>query len=78
MSHPPPDEESEVDYEPSYDELRAEASVHAKLRAESFQKAAQAHRQKQFALAQYYAQQVRVRMPVCLSVCRGISVFIAN
>lgn len=42
----------------SYDNLRAEAALHAKLRAESFQKAAKAHGQKQFQLAQYYAQQV--------------------
>ncbi len=58
---PPPDQGSEdMDYEPSYDELRSEANVHAKLRAENFQKAAQAHGKKQFELAQYYAQLVRV------------------
>ena len=35
---PPPDQGSEdMDYEPSYDELRSEANVHAKLRAENFQ-----------------------------------------
>ena len=41
-----------------YDGLRAEAALHAKLRAESFQKAAMARSKKQAEVAQYYAQQV--------------------
>lgn len=41
-----------------YLELRAEAALHAKLRAESFMKAAHARSKKQYEVAQYYAQQV--------------------
>ena len=41
-----------------YDSLRAEAALHAKLRAEFFQKAAVARSKKQTDVAQYYAQQV--------------------
>lgn len=44
--------------DPSYDDLRAEAALHAKLRAESFQKAAHARSKKQYQLAVYYAQEV--------------------
>jgi len=52
-----------VDYqqlegEPTYEELRAEAALHAKLRAETFQKAASAHAKKQYDLASFYARQV--------------------
>ena len=43
---------------PTYDDLRAEAALQAKLRAECFQKAAKAHSQKKMELAQYYAQSV--------------------
>lgn len=43
---------------PSYEEIRAEAAVHAKLRVESFQKAAEARNKKQGDLAVFYAQQV--------------------
>lgn len=42
---------------PSYNNLRAEAALHAKLRAENFQKAAHARSKKQWELASYYAQQ---------------------
>ena len=38
--------------------LRAEAALHAKLRAENFMKAAHARSKKQYEVAQYYAQQV--------------------
>ncbi len=62
----------EDDYQPSYDELRAEAALHAKLRAESFQKAAKAHGQKQYSLAQFYAQQVSCEM--CKIVCPRLRV----
>ena len=41
-----------------YLELRAEAALHAKLRAENFMKAAHARSKKQYEVAQYYAQQV--------------------
>jgi NEDD4-binding protein 2 len=41
---------------PSYDDLRAEAALHAKLRSEAFQKAAGARSQKQGEVALYYAQ----------------------
>ena len=41
-----------------YLELRVEAALHAKLRAESFMKAAHARSKKQYKVAQYYAQQV--------------------
>ena len=44
--------------QPSYDELRAEAALHAKLRAENFQKAAKARGQKQWEVAQFFAQKV--------------------
>ena len=43
---------------PSYEEIRAEAAVHARLRVESFQKAAEARNKKQGDLAVFYAQQV--------------------
>ena len=43
---------------PSYEEIRAEAAVHARLRVESFQKAAEARSKKQGDLAVFYAQQV--------------------
>ena len=43
---------------PTYDDLRAEAALQAKLRAECFQKAAKAHSQKKMELAQYYAHSV--------------------
>ena len=42
----------------SYIELRAEAALHAKLRAENFMKAAHARAKKQWEVALYYAQQV--------------------
>ena len=45
-------------HQPSYIELRAEAALHAKLRAECFMKAAHARSKKQYEVAQYYAQQV--------------------
>lgn len=45
---------------PSYEDIRAEAAIHAKLRAESFQKAAEARSKKQGELAMFYAQQVRI------------------
>ena len=48
----------ELQEEPSYNDMRAEAAVHAKMRAESFQKAAHARTKKQFQVALYYAQQV--------------------
>ena len=41
-----------------YSDLRAEAAVHAQLRAEAFQKAAKARGEKQGELAMHYAQQV--------------------
>ena len=43
---------------PSYEDIRAEAALHAKLRAQSFQKAAEARSKKQGDLAVFYAQQV--------------------
>ena len=42
----------------SYEDIRAEAALHAKLRAECFQKAAKAHSNRQGELAVFYAQQV--------------------
>ena len=42
----------------SYDDLRAEAALHANLRAEAFHKAAHARSRKQGEIATYYAQQV--------------------
>lgn len=42
----------------SYNSLRAEAALHAKLRGESFQKAVHARSKKQYDVASYYAQQV--------------------
>ena len=51
-------EDEEDKHGPSYIELRAEAAIHAKLRAETFMKAAQARGQKQWEVAQYYTQQV--------------------
>lgn len=42
----------------SYDDLRAEAALHAQMRAEAFQKASHAWRKKQGELAAFYAQQV--------------------
>lgn len=44
--------------DPGYDDLRAEAALHAKLRTEAFKKAAMARSRKQGDVAQYYAQQV--------------------
>lgn len=41
-----------------YNELRTEAAVHARLRSEAFQKAAEAKGKKQGDLAVFYAQQV--------------------
>ena len=41
-----------------YLELRAEAALHTKLRAENFMKAAHVRSKKQYEVAQYYAQQV--------------------
>jgi len=46
----------------SYEDIRAEAALHAKLRAECFQKAAKAHSSKQGELAVFYAQQVNYLM----------------
>ena len=43
-----------------YNDLRAEAAIHAKLRAEAFQKAAEARGRKQGELAMHYAQQVYI------------------
>ena len=41
-----------------YDDLRAEAALHARMRAEMFQKAAAARGRKQGELATHYAMQV--------------------
>ena len=54
--------------DPSYNDLRAEAAVHAKLRAENFQKAAHARSKKQFQVAVYYAQQVSGLWPEVVGV----------
>ena len=43
---------------PSHEDIRAVAAIHARLRAESFQKAAAARSNKQGELAMFYAQQV--------------------
>ena len=51
-SIPPP---SDLDYS----DLRAEAAVHAQLRAEAFQKAARARAGKQGEVAMHYAKQVK-------------------
>ena len=48
----------ESQHQQAYIELRAEAALHAKLRAENFMKAAHARGQKQWEVAQYYAHQV--------------------
>ena len=50
--------DDEKEEQTSYLELRAEAALHAKLRAENFMKAAHARGRKQWEVAQYYAQQV--------------------
>ena len=52
-SIPPP---SDLDYS----DLRAEAAVHAQLRAEAFQKAARARAGKQGEVAMHYAKQVKL------------------
>lgn len=49
----------ELEDRPTYDDLRAEAALHAKLRSEAFQKAARARSLKQGEVASFYAQQVR-------------------
>lgn len=43
-----------------YDDLRAEAAIHAKLRAEAFQKAAEARSRNEGQVAWHYAQQVNL------------------
>jgi NEDD4-binding protein 2 len=47
----------EIEEQPSYDDLRAEAALHAKLRSEAFQKAAHARSLRQGEVAFFYAQQ---------------------
>ena len=49
----------EFEDRPLYDDLRAEAALHAKLRSEAFQKAAHARSCRQGDVAVYYAQKVR-------------------
>ena len=57
---------------PSHEDIRAEAALHAKLRAESFQKAAEARSKKQGDLAVFYAQQVNdYNYYVTLMSCRA-------
>lgn len=56
-AHPTPDLTQE-DKEQLYNSLRAEATVHANLRAEAFQKAAHARSRKLWQVASFYAQQV--------------------
>lgn len=53
---------------PSYDDLRAEAALHAKLRSEAFQKAARARSLKQGEVASFYAQQVRKHVQIVITV----------
>ncbi|XP_019851637.1 PREDICTED: uncharacterized protein LOC100633468 [Amphimedon queenslandica] len=50
------EENEEEDTDLDYSDLRAEAAVHAQLRAEAFQKAAKARGEKQGELAMHYAQ----------------------
>ena len=56
----------EIEEQPSYDDLRAEAALHAKLRSEAFQKAAHARSLRQGEVAFFYAQQVRAERNWCL------------
>ena len=56
-AHQTPDLTQE-DKEQLYKSLRAEATVHANLRAEAFQKAAHARSRKLWEVASFYAQQV--------------------
>ena len=49
---------TQEDKEHLYNSLRAEATVHANLRAEAFQKAAHARSRKLWQVASFYAQQV--------------------
>ena len=58
--HPSPYQNLDKEQPPSYRDLRAEATLHAKLRAEAFQKAAHARSMKQGQIASYYAQQVQL------------------
>ena len=65
---PCPVPQQALDDLPSYNNLRAEAALHAKLRAENFQKAAHARSKKQWELASYYAQQASCT-PTVLLLC---------
>ena len=57
---------SDADYQHLYYiELRAEATLHAKQRAENFMKAAHARGNKQWEVAQYYSQQVSLPRVDC-------------
>ena len=57
-THVQTDQSYQVLQDPSYNDMRAEAALHAKMRAENFQKAAHARTKKQFEVASYYAQLV--------------------
>ena len=60
FTHPPVSHSSfqALEDSPSYDDLRAEAALHAKLRSEAFQKAARARSLRQGEVAVYYALKV--------------------